>query len=166
CHGWSPWVRLTRLLADYIPLHPAQSTEQLILLLGPHLELVQALDQVLHEGVELRVRDLHALVGGLHGLALVRAGAAGGLTDLVHEHGLELRDVRVREALVDARVTRDVADEIVNDCRDRRLAAEPVVEGLLLCHRGVAARAAGREYQYRSEHSKRPAPRHRVSSSG
>jgi hypothetical protein len=99
-------------------------------------------------------------------LALVRAGAAGGLTDLIHEHGLELRDVRVREALVDARVTRDVADEIIDDCRDRGLAAEPVVEGLLLSHRGVAARAAGREYQDRSEHSKCLAPCHRLSSSG
>jgi hypothetical protein len=101
-----------------------------------------------------------------HGLALVRAGAARGLTDLVHEHGLELRDVRVREALVDARVARDVPDEIIHHGRYRGLAAEPVVEGLLLRHRGVGARAAGREYQYRPEHSKCLAPRHRVSSSG
>src|SRR6266508_2274768 len=94
------------LLADDLPLHRAERPEQLVLLLGRDLELVEGLDEILHQRRELRVRDAHAGVRRLHVLAGVLARPAAGLADLIHEHALQPRDVRAREPLVDPRVDR------------------------------------------------------------
>src|SRR5262245_34145323 len=60
-------LRLARgLLPDDLGLQGAQGRDQLFLLLGPDLVLLEGLAEVLDGGVPLRLGDLHALVGRLH----------------------------------------------------------------------------------------------------
>src|SRR5579864_7614173 len=78
------------LLLDDHRLHRAQHAEELVLLGLADLELVERLHEVLDERVEVRRRNAHALVRGLHVLARVLAGAAGRFADLVDQVALEL----------------------------------------------------------------------------
>src|SRR5262245_39883800 len=83
------------LPVDDVRLHAAERAEQLALFLGPDLELVEALDEILDHRVELGVGDAHADVGILHALTGVLAGPAARLADLIDQSHLEPRDVGV-----------------------------------------------------------------------
>jgi len=111
---------------DDLRLERAERTEQLALLLVGDVELVERAGQVLDQGVELVVDQVHAGVRGRHVAAGVLAGAAGGLADELDEQALEVLGVGVEEPLLDPRVGGGAADELLDDGGDRRLAAEAV----------------------------------------
>src|SRR5436853_326072 len=135
--------RNQRLLTDDRGLHRPEDAEQLALFLFGNLELIERFDQILDQRIELRVGDTHPGVRRLHVAAGIGAGAAGALTNLFDQQPFQPRDVGPGEESVDAGVGRDVADEVVDNRCNRRLAAEAVVERLLLHwhHAHVLARA-------------------------
>ena len=83
----------------------------------------------------MRVGDVHALVRRAHVAARVHARTARALANLIDEILLESWNVRAGEKAVDPVVGGDVADEIVDDGRDRGLTTQAVVNGFLRCHR-------------------------------
>lgn len=119
-------------LTDDVRLHRTEHAEDLVLLSGRHLELVERLHEVFDQRVELGVGDVHAAVRSLHVDAGVPARAAGAGADLLHQHPLQVRDVGIREALVDACIGRDIADEVVDDRDDCGLAAEAFVKAAVV----------------------------------
>src|SRR5262245_17980195 len=119
----APGPRASTLsLADDVGLHRSQQGQELALFLFTDLVLVESLDERLHRGVPLGVRDPHALVNRFHVPAEVAARAAGRFADLVGEVGLELLDLRRLErleALIDAIVLDHVGHEVSNHVGDR-----------------------------------------------
>src|SRR5262245_58735760 len=102
-----------RSLPDDVTLHRSECADQLLLLLGADLVLVEGLAEVLDRRAPLGLGDLHALVGGLHVAADVGARAAGGIADLIGEVGFQLLDIvrlHVLEPGADARISGHVAD--------------------------------------------------------
>jgi hypothetical protein len=148
-------------LIDDLRLERPQDAQELALFLGGHVELVQRLDQVLDQGVEVRVGDPHALVRGLHVLAGIHTGTPGSLADLIDQVALQPRDIGLGEKTIDALVGRDIADEIVDDRGEGILAAQAVIEALLH-HRLHAHVLAADEQPSHQDERKRELPKHCV----
>src|SRR5262245_12466782 len=115
-----------RLLLDDIALHRTERAEELALFLLADLELVEGLREVLHERREVSRTDAHALVGVLHALALVLAGAAARLADLVDQIVLERCEPLgvgrcLGEEALDPVVGGAVPDELADNRRDALL---------------------------------------------
>ena len=54
------------LLLNNVRLHRPESSQDFVFLSGANLEFVQRPSQILHQSVEIGVRDPHANMGGLH----------------------------------------------------------------------------------------------------
>ena len=130
-------LRLGGRRIDDLILERAERAQDLVLLALADVELDQRAGQGLDESGELLVDQLHAGVGGVHVAPFVLARAAGGDADEVDEVDLELRDVGVDEAQVDALVRGDPRHEFVDDQGDRRFAAQPIEQ------RGCRRRGCG-----------------------
>jgi len=101
-------------------LHWPKHAEQRLLILRPNLEFVERADQIFNQRVEIRFRDAHALVRGLHVLSGVLAWATACFANLVNELPLERRKPRRigshpgKEA-IDALVGRDAPNKFINN---------------------------------------------------
>src|SRR5678816_3152813 len=71
------------LRGDDRVVHRRERADQLLLLLGGHLEVIERRLEVLDERIEVGVLDVHPHVRRLHVLAGVGARTAGRLADLV-----------------------------------------------------------------------------------
>src|SRR6266481_6917172 len=161
-------VTASRSLSNDVLLHGPEDGQELLLLLGGHLELGERLDQVLDRRVPLRVRDAHARVDGLHVPAQVGAWPAGRIADLVGQLSLELRDlagVQALEAAVDAGIGRQVGHEVVHDALDRLAATEPLVQRGLGRHIRRRRSAGGERSGHDRHHHRADHHSHRYSSS-
>src|SRR5258706_11968996 len=116
------------LVPDDVALHAAQGREQLALLLFRHFELVERRYEVAHQRAEFRIADAHPLVRSDHVAAGVGARSARGGADLIHQHLLQVRNIRIGEAAVDPAVASNVADEVVDHRRDGGFAAQPGID--------------------------------------
>src|ERR1700676_2569640 len=163
----SRWLNLhnSLLLLDDVGFHRSEGAEELILLMSPDLELVERADEIFHQSIKVGASDAHAHMGRLHVLTFVLARSAASLTDLVDEVSFELlQPLRVgscrREERVDALVRRYPSHELVNHGCNGLLAAEAVVQRLLI--RGALAEQRRARYrqqngsdQQRSTHTLR-----------
>lgn len=82
-------TRVCHLNAGNVAFHSARRSQKFVLFLLPYLEFVQASGQVLHQGVEVGLRELHPLAGVPHAFPRVRTWTAGGLANLIHKHFVE-----------------------------------------------------------------------------
>src|SRR4029078_6729460 len=99
-----------------------------------NVEFIEGGHQIADEGVEFFAGDAHACMAALHVSSFVRTGTAGGLANLLGEHGLQARDAGVRKLAIDATVGGDASDEVFHDGGDCELAAKTLVERFLARH--------------------------------
>jgi len=86
-----------RRLLDDVAAHPAPHAEQLRLVAGRDVELVEARREILRDDVEVRVADAEPDVRGLHVGTQVGAGPAGRLAEELRELLADERKIRALE---------------------------------------------------------------------
>src|SRR5215472_4699770 len=118
-------------LLDDILLQRRNRSEDLVLLLRRHAELVEGTDEIFDRGIPVRFADAQSRVRGLRVAAGVDARSAGYGAELVDDvlaDALDRIGAAPGEELRELRIARELAQEIVGDGGECIVSANALVE--------------------------------------
>ena len=127
--------RGTRANLDDVFPETAEEAQHVVALALRHLEMIERRLRVVHENGPVLVVDLHALVGFPHVSSNVERGPTRGLDHKVDDQLARLAtvvDARAFPEILESRIALQTSQQIVGRRRDRVVAAQALVQGLIL----------------------------------